>query len=84
MIKNGTNYNCSASADGYKNPESPKRVTIGGENDIFIGIRPEFIFAKQNNTLGSNSHYTNKIPDIPQGEYYVIATGGGRSWSNKH
>lgn len=81
MLEN-KNHTCNATAINYTNPDGPKSVKLNQENDVYLGLRPEFIFGKKNNIVGRN--HTSVIPDIPQGEYYVIATGGGRSRSNKY
>lgn len=75
MLEN-IDHTCNATAINYTNPDGPKYVKLNQENDVYLGTRPEFIFAKKNNTIGSNIKGT--IAGITQGEYYVIATGGGR------
>ena len=79
MLDNSKTYKFYATAEKYKDREPEKTVNIGEVNHISVGKRPEFIFAKANNNNNTNSGYTGTIQEIPQGEYYVIAKGGGGS-----
>lgn len=78
MLNKSKEYNiCYAKAATYEFKESYKqKVKIGEENDLDVGERPEFIFAKNNDNKNSNRGYEGTTPDIPEEEYYVIAVGG--------
>lgn len=78
MLKYSNAYTAYAYHKNYKEEiKQTKNVTVGAENDIYIGKRPEFIFARANDNNNSNSGY-NQSMDIPTGDYYIIASGGGR------
>lgn len=79
MLNKSKEYKAYAKAESYEFKEEYKQsVKIGEENDLYVGERPRFIFAKKNDNNNSNNGYTGTISDIPEGEYYVIAVGGGR------
>lgn len=77
MLREG-DYSATASAEGYVQETGiPTTFSIiknaQREVDVYVGKRPEFIFARFS---GSGN-----IEEVPEGNYYVIAVGGGRLWS---
>lgn len=77
MLNNSNEYTSKATNTKYKDEINRTiKVEVGEENDVYIGKRPEFILAINNDNTNNNN--ITKTENIPKGNYYIIACGGRR------
>lgn len=77
MLNKSNEYKSKATNSKYIDDANQEiKVNIGHENDVYIGKRPEFILAINNNNTNNNN--ITRTENIPAGDYYIIACGGRR------
>lgn len=77
MLNKSNEYKSKAKNSKYIDDANQEiKVNIGHENDVYIGKRPEFILAINNNNTNNNN--ITRTENIPAGDYYIIACGGRR------
>ena len=78
MLKEGGSYTAKASQSNYvEETNRTISVVVGQENDVYLGKRPEFILGI--NSEDNNGSTIKQNLTIPNGNYYIIASGGGGS-----